>query len=143
MSHLYIMLPFDSTANYYPDNTIAHFVTKLPERICLEGEYEVDSAEIIYLHTWYNGYNGDKNYWIAVIEVDRNRMQTEMSRRGITTADPTSLHCWIASIPGPCRISKPRFRTAKSSIDVVYQFKRKIRISLECPTTCSVTWVPN
>jgi hypothetical protein len=40
MSHIYITLPSDSSANYYRDNTIARFVTKLPERLRLEGEYE-------------------------------------------------------------------------------------------------------
>jgi hypothetical protein len=49
MSHFYITLPSDSSANYYPDNTLARFVTKLPERIRLEGEYEMGLAEIIYL----------------------------------------------------------------------------------------------
>jgi hypothetical protein len=51
MSHFYITLPSDSSADYYPDNTIARFVIKLPERIRLEGEYAVDLAEIIYPHT--------------------------------------------------------------------------------------------
>jgi hypothetical protein len=76
MSHFYITLPSDSSANYYPDNTIARFVTKLPERIRLEGEYEVALAEIIYPHTWYNVDNEDEKYWVATLGVGRNRMQT-------------------------------------------------------------------
>jgi hypothetical protein len=73
MSHFYITLPSDSSANYYPDNTIARFVTKLPERIRLEGEYEMGFAEIIYPHTWYNVNNED---WVAAIGSGSNRMQT-------------------------------------------------------------------
>jgi hypothetical protein len=76
MSHFYITLPSDSSANYYPDNTIARFVTKLPERIRLEGEYEMGLAEIIYPHTWYNVDNEDEKYRVAAIGVGRNRMQT-------------------------------------------------------------------
>jgi hypothetical protein len=76
MSHFYITLPSDSSANYYPDNTIARFVTKLPERIRLEGEYEMGLAEIIYPHTWYNVDNEDEKYWVAAIGSGRNRMQT-------------------------------------------------------------------
>jgi hypothetical protein len=71
MSHFYITLPSDSSANYYPDNTIAHFVTKLPERIRLEGEYEMGLAEIIYPHTWYNVDNEDKKYWAVAIGSER------------------------------------------------------------------------
>jgi hypothetical protein len=61
------MLPSDSSANYYPDNRIARFVTKLPERIRLEGEYEVGLAEIIYPHTWYNVDKRKKKYYIGVL----------------------------------------------------------------------------
>jgi hypothetical protein len=76
MSHFYITLPSDSSANYYPDNTIAPFTTKLPERIRLEGEYEMGLAEIIYPHTWYNVDNEDKKYWVAAMGSGSNRMQT-------------------------------------------------------------------
>jgi hypothetical protein len=76
MSHFYITLPSDSSANYYPDNTITRFVTKLPEGIRLEGEYEVGLTEIIYPHTWYNVDDEDEKYWVAAIGVGRNRMQT-------------------------------------------------------------------
>jgi hypothetical protein len=55
---------------------IAHFVTKLPKRIRLDGEYEVGLVEIVYPHTCYYVDNGDKKYWIAVIEVGRNGILT-------------------------------------------------------------------
>ncbi|HSN23965.1 MAG TPA: hypothetical protein VLS45_07330 [Methylomicrobium sp.] len=50
---------------YYPGNTVAHYVTKLSERILLDGEYEVGLAEIIYPHSWFNVDNRDKKYWFA------------------------------------------------------------------------------
>jgi hypothetical protein len=86
MSHFYITLPSDSSANLYPDNTIGRFVTKLPEQIRLEGEHEVGLAEIIYHHIWYNVDNEDEKYWVAAIGVGRNRSQRFISRRGITRA---------------------------------------------------------
>jgi hypothetical protein len=64
-SHFYVTLPSDSSVGYYPNNTIARFVTKLPERIRLEGDYEMGLAEIIYPHTWYNFDNEDERYWIG------------------------------------------------------------------------------
>jgi hypothetical protein len=76
MSHFYITLPSDSSANYYPDNTIARFVTKLPERIRFDGEYKMGLAEIIYPHTWYNVDNEDGKSWVAAIGSGSNRMQT-------------------------------------------------------------------
>ena len=66
-SHFYVTLPSDSSANYYPNNTIARFVSKLPERIRIEGDYEMGLAEIIYPHSWYNVDNSDGRYWIAAV----------------------------------------------------------------------------
>jgi len=64
-NHFYVTLPSDSSAAYYPNNTVARFVTRLPERIRLEGDYEMGLAEIIYPHTWYNVDNTDEKYWIT------------------------------------------------------------------------------
>ena len=67
MSHQFsITLPSDSSMKYYPDNTVAKFVTKLPEPIKLEGEYEVGLAEIIYPYTWYNINNINGDFWVAI-----------------------------------------------------------------------------
>ena len=64
-SHFYVTLPSDSSAAHFPNNTVARFVTRLPERICLEGDYEMGLAEIICPHTWYNVDNTDEKYWIT------------------------------------------------------------------------------
>lgn len=68
--HFFVTLPSDSSVKYYPNNTVARFVTKLPETIRLQGQYEMALAEIIYPHTWHN-IEGDKDsYWIAVVNKD-------------------------------------------------------------------------
>jgi hypothetical protein len=64
-SHFYVTLPSDSSEKYYPDNTVARFVTMLPETIRLDREYEMALAEIIYPHNWFNVDNKDGNYWFA------------------------------------------------------------------------------
>lgn len=38
----------------YPNNTMSNFKTKLPNRIELEGRWEVGLVEMQYPHTWYN-----------------------------------------------------------------------------------------
>ena len=37
-----------------PDNTLTHYVTALPQRISLVGQWECGLVEIQYPHTWYN-----------------------------------------------------------------------------------------
>lgn len=40
--------------NYFPENKISHFITRLPVGIELKGEWECGLTEFIYPHTWYN-----------------------------------------------------------------------------------------
>jgi hypothetical protein len=57
MNHFYITLPSDSSGKYFPDNTVAHFTSRLPHRIRLDGDYEIGLAEIIYPYSWFNFIN--------------------------------------------------------------------------------------
>ncbi len=51
----HLTLPSDSSMNYFPENKISHFITRLPQEIQLHGgEYECALTEILYPHTWYN-----------------------------------------------------------------------------------------
>ncbi len=40
--------------NYFPDNKISHYITRLPAPISLKGEWEVGLSELICPHTWLN-----------------------------------------------------------------------------------------
>jgi len=61
----YITLPSDSSMEYYPDNTVAIFTTKLSEEVELNGDYKVRLAEILYQQSWYiiNNTKGDLLGW--------------------------------------------------------------------------------
>ena len=50
----YVTLPSNSSMNYYPNNTLTSYTTKLGQPLELEGSWEVGLAEIQYPHTWYN-----------------------------------------------------------------------------------------
>ena len=50
----YLTLPSNASMKMYPDNTLAHYITALPQRIDLTGDWEYGLAEIQYPHTWYN-----------------------------------------------------------------------------------------
>ena len=53
-SEFYLNLPSNSSMQYYPDNKISDYKTKLPKRLELNGNWEVGLADIKYPHTWYN-----------------------------------------------------------------------------------------
>ena len=52
-SEFYVTLPSKSSMQYFADNKISNFLTKLPGTLQLHGEWEVGLAEIDYPHTWY------------------------------------------------------------------------------------------
>ena len=66
MSHFYITLPSDSSMSFFPNNTVAEFTTKLPDRIFLDGDYEVALSELIYPHSFSNIRNDDRSLYIEV-----------------------------------------------------------------------------
>ena len=75
-SEFYLTLPSNSSMQYYPNNKTSSYITKIPTRLELNGEWEVGLAEIKYPHTWYNVREG-KNFlevfrshnWFAKIKI--------------------------------------------------------------------------
>ena len=53
MTHFYLTLPSNSSQEYFPDNTLTDFITKLPSTIELTNEWEVGLAEIMFPRSWY------------------------------------------------------------------------------------------
>ena len=53
MSHFYLTLPSNSSEQYFPNNTLTDFTTKLASTIELTGEWEVGLAEIMFPRSWY------------------------------------------------------------------------------------------
>ena len=54
MSSFYLTLPSNSSIDAFPENTLTHYVTKLPDRFDLLGEWEVGLSEMQYPISWYN-----------------------------------------------------------------------------------------
>lgn len=50
----YITLPSNASMRVYPKNTMSHYITKLPQRLHLEGEWEVALVEIQIPQSWDN-----------------------------------------------------------------------------------------
>ena len=46
MNHFYITLPSNSSRDYYPNNTVACYTTKLADKVELDGAWEVGLAQI-------------------------------------------------------------------------------------------------
>ena len=60
----YLTLPSNASMKVHPDNTLAHYITDLPQRISVSGEWECGLAEIQYPHTWYNVREDDTWFYL-------------------------------------------------------------------------------
>ena len=64
----YLTLPSNASMKVHHDNTLARYITDLPQRISLSDEWECRLAEIQYPHTWCNVRQEDT--WFFLNEVD-------------------------------------------------------------------------
>ena len=78
----YLTLPSKSSMNYFPNNTLTHYTTKLPKIMDLNGTWEIGLAEIQYPHSWYNVKN--KEAWLKVhFYKDSRNLWTVMRAGGL------------------------------------------------------------
>ncbi len=82
VDHFYLTLPSDSSCLYYPNNTTARYITKLPERIHLDGDYEVGLSELVYPRNWYNVDNKEGIYWIGALDIATNSLDKMYMKSG-------------------------------------------------------------
>lgn len=68
MSHFYLTLPSNSSANYYDNNTLTKFSTRLQSSMSLKGDWEVGLSEIIFPHTWMTLNKEDATFRVSWLE---------------------------------------------------------------------------
>ena len=56
-SEFYLVLPSNASMGTHPNNTSTQYITYLPRRISLSGDWECGLTEIHYPHDWYNVRN--------------------------------------------------------------------------------------
>lgn len=62
-SQFYITLPSNSSMDVFPNNTLAEYKVKLPERVNLLGAWEVGLSSITFPHTWYNVQDMNRRFY--------------------------------------------------------------------------------
>ncbi len=66
----YVTLPSNSSMEFFPNNSLTNYITKLKRNIKLEGEYEVALVELMYPQNWK--YKRDGN----IIFKESKRIET-------------------------------------------------------------------
>ena len=62
--------------NYFPNNTLTHYTTKLPEITDLDGAWKIGLAEIQYTHSWYSVMNNEA--WLKVHFYNESELQKHL-----------------------------------------------------------------
>ena len=75
----YMTLPSNASMKVHPDNTLAHYITDLPQRTDLTGEWECGLAEIQYPHTWYNVTEEDVCFFLSENDATSRIPSTKLS----------------------------------------------------------------
>ena len=75
----YMTLPSNASMEMHPDNTLTHYVTHLPQRIDLTGEWECGLAEVQYPHTWYNVTENDVWFFLNTVDVTDSSIRSKLS----------------------------------------------------------------
>ena len=74
----YMTLPNNASMKTHLDNTLIHYITDLPQRIDLTGEWECGLAEIQYPHTWYNVTENDVWLFLNTIDASDTSRRTKL-----------------------------------------------------------------
>jgi hypothetical protein len=72
----YLTLPSNSSMNYYPNNTLTHYTTKLQKITDLDGAWRIGLAEIQYPHSWYSVMNNEA--WLKVHFYKESELQKHL-----------------------------------------------------------------
>lgn len=59
VDHFFVHLPSNSSESYYPNNTRAHYITRLLNSVELQGNWECGLSEILFSKTWHNVKSGE------------------------------------------------------------------------------------
>ena len=75
----YMTLPNNASMKTYFDNTLTHYITALPQRIDLTGEWKCGLAEFQYPHTWYNVTENDVWLFLNALDAPTTSQRTRLS----------------------------------------------------------------
>jgi len=119
-NHFHLTLPSNSSMNIYLNNTIAQYVTKLPKRIELTGEWRMSLKEILIPMTLVN--ISPSSYTVQIIDTSTGRVEDVKSL-------PSQMYALIGTVTA--ELNKPTLRNYSIAFRTQLQEgKRWIRIDV-------------
>ena len=121
MSDFYLTLPSNSSMDYFPDNTMTRYTTKLPKRIQLEGDWEVGLAEIQYTRLWFNiPFKSDRRFYLR----QRTDDMTDPEKKEWESFTFDMGHGYFSKLPVLLGELNARIKSETKRDDVFFSYKR-------------------
>lgn len=80
----YVVLPSNSSMNFFPNNTLSNYTTKLQNPITVDGPYEVALTEIIFPFNWTSEVKGTVKFGkIGVVDY----LKIDIATKRVNTND--------------------------------------------------------
>lgn len=127
---------------YYPNNTLANYVTKLPQVIDLSNEWECGLYEILFPISWYNVHESDRWMQVSMAEESEIKIYDISPPCGYYTS-PQEL---VNSINEQLFIAEDEWSTDSSLVRFKYNELTKkvsIRFDKSMDNPISVMMTPN
>lgn len=83
-------LPSNSSMNYYPDNSLSNYVTKLPQLFDFDGSWEVGLSEVLFPLSWPNVNENEVRLRILIWH--KNPENNQYDRQEWVTISPPPGH---------------------------------------------------
>lgn len=94
----FVVLPSNSSMNYFPDNTTTKFTTKLPRQLRLDGEWAVSLAEISYPMTFLHVNHTENSILLEYGDYDKSSTNELTSRSFDEDPVPSGVYQTIESL---------------------------------------------
>ena len=133
MSRFYITLPSNSSMDYYPENTVAQYTTKLNNPIELDGEWEVGLTEISFPYEIENILEGECYFYMSNTDHD-NPVKVLLPATHVKRIEDLFAHLRAAQML--ITSSEPRV-----PIEFAYH-KNQNRVRMRCPANTTVKFSP-
>lgn len=150
LENFYLILPSNSSINYFPGNTTACYSTKLVNQIHLSGEWEVGLKEITFPKTWIEGQK-EKNGTITLLRehafqlkksTDQSLLFDDFSAAVPSLISPNSFHFITTVHFSPSSYSTSAEIVLDLNRDIfnrLVEYKEKLKFGGESPDFRNIT----
>jgi hypothetical protein len=133
MTQFFVTLPSDSSMSAFPDNTVAHYITKLSQPIRLDGEYEFAITEFLYPHSYHNIDNDDNEMYVMFVKRHDDNQVSQLGYYRVESGYYASESDFVVSFTNSINeVMKKAYPVREITVSLTFnQFTRKLALEIK------------